>query len=142
LIATASVLIMAILGVSRMAFAMARNNQLPMFLSRIHPRFQTPYYAVWITGVLSTVLVFGGFARLVAVSTFSLLFHHALVNLSATRLGVGHRHYPRFVPYVGIILCLLMLAFLSSEAWAIGVLGLGIGTIYYWLNMRRLNLAG
>jgi len=136
LIATASVLLMTILGVSRMAFAMARNKQLPMFLSKIHPRFQTPHYAVWITGLLSTLLVFGGFARVVAVSTFSLLFHHALVNLSATRLGVEHRRYPRFVPYLGLILCLVMLAFLSSDAWTIGALGLAIGTIYYWFRMK------
>jgi len=136
LIATASVLLMTLLGVSRMAFAMARNKQLPMFLSRIHPRFQTPYYAVWITGLLSTLLVFGGFARVVAVSTFSLLFHHSLVNLSAARLGGEYRRYPRFVPYVGLILCLVLLAFLSSEAWAIGLLGLTIGTIYYWLKLK------
>jgi len=137
MIATASVLLMTILGVSRMAFAMARNQQLPTFLSRIHPRFQTPHYAVWITGVLSTLLVFGGFARVVAVSTFSLLFHHALVNLSASRLGLEHRRYPRFVPYAGLILCVVMLVFLSSDAWIIGFLGLGIGTGYYWLRTKR-----
>lgn len=136
IIATASVLLMAILGVSRMAFAMARNKQLPIFLSKIHPRFQTPHYAVLITGLLSTLLVFCGFARIVSVSTFSLLFHHALVNLSATRLGVEHRRYPRFVPYLGLILCLAMLAFLSSDAWMIGALSLVIGTIYYWLRIK------
>jgi len=141
LIATASVLLMTILGVSRMAFAMARNKQLPMFLSRIHPKFQPPHYAVGITGVLSTLLVFGGFARVVAVSTFSLLFHHALVNLSASRLGVEHRRYPRFVPYVGLILCLVLLAFLSREAWAIGTLGLTIGTIYYWSRTKMQRQA-
>jgi len=137
MIATASVLLMAILGVSRMAFAMARNQQLPAFLSRVHPKFQTPYYAVWITGVLSTLLVFGGFSRVVAVSTFSLLFHHALVNLSASRLEAEHRRYPRVVSYVGLILCLIMIVFLSSDAWAIGILGLAIGTVYYWLRKNK-----
>jgi len=137
MIATASVLLMTILGVSRMIFAMARNRQLPMLLSRIHPRFQTPHYAVWITGVLSTLLVFGGFARVVSVSTFSLLLHHALVNLSASRLGAENRRYPKFVSYMGLILCLVMLAFLSSDAWAIGILGLTIGTVYYWFTMKR-----
>jgi len=137
MIATSSVLLMAILGVSRMAFAMARNEQLPLFLSRIHPRFQTPYYAIWITGALSALLVFAGFERVVAVSTFSLLFHHALVNVSASRLRVEQRRYPRFVPYVGLILCLVMMVFLSSQAWAISILGLTIGTIYYWLRIKR-----
>jgi len=137
MIATSSVLLMAILGVSRMAFAMARNKQLPLFLSRIHPRFQTPHHAVWITGALSALLVFAGFERVVAVSTFSLLFHHALVNVSASRLRVEQRRYPRFVPYVGLILCLVMMVFLSNQAWAISILGLTIGTIYYWWRIKR-----
>ena len=44
LVATASVLLTAILGVSRMAYAMARRNDLPSALSRLHHRFLTPYY--------------------------------------------------------------------------------------------------
>jgi len=136
LIATASVLLMTILGVSRMVFAMARNKQLPTFLSGIHQRFQTPYYAVWATGVLSAVLVFGGFSRVVAVGTFALLFHHALVNLSALRLKPENRRYPVFVSVLGFLLCLTLLAFLSTDAWAIGIAGLGIGSAYYALGVR------
>jgi len=139
MIATASVLLMTILGVSRMAFAMARNKQLPTFLSRVHPRFQTPYYAVWITGVLSTLLVFGGFSRVVAVGTFALLFHHALVNLSAIRLRAENRRYPVFVSVLGFLLCLALLAFLSIDAWVIGIAGLTVGSFYYTLEVRNKN---
>ena len=137
IIATASVLLMTILGVSRMTFAMARNGQLPTFLSQIHPKFQTPHYAVLITGILSSVLVFGGFSRIVAVSTFALLFHHALVNLSATRLKAENRRYPVFVSVLGFLLCLILLFFLSSEAWIIGIAGLLIGSVYYAFEVRR-----
>jgi APA family basic amino acid/polyamine antiporter len=137
MIATASVLLMTILGVSRMSFAMARNRQLPTFLSRIHPRFQTPYYAILITGLLSSVLVFGGFSRIVAVGTFSLLFHHAFVNLAAIRLGAENRRYPVFVSVLGFLLCLTLLLFLSSEAWIIGIFGLLIGSVYYAFGVRR-----
>lgn len=137
IIATASVLLMTILGVSRMTFAMARNGQLPTFLSHIHPKFQTPHYAVLITGLLSSVLVFGGFSRVVAVSTFALLFHHALVNLSAIRLKAENRHYPVFVSVLGFLLCLTLLLFLSSEAWIIGIFGLLIGSVYYAFGVRR-----
>jgi APA family basic amino acid/polyamine antiporter len=136
MIATASVLLMTILGVSRMTFAMARNGQLPTFLSQIHPKFQTPHYAVLITGILSSVLVFGGFSRIVAVSTFALLFHHALVNLSAIRLKAENRRYPVFISVLGFLLCLILLLFLSSDAWIIGVAGLLAGSLYYALEIR------
>jgi APA family basic amino acid/polyamine antiporter len=137
IIATASVLLMTILGVSRMTFAMARNGQLPTFLSQIHPRFQTPHYAILMTGLLSSVLVFGGFSRIVAVSTFALLFHHALVNLSAIRLKAENRRYPVFVSVMGFLLCLALLVFLSSDAWFIGIASLIIGSFYYAFGIKN-----
>lgn len=140
MIATASVLLMSILGVSRMTFAMARNKQLPALLNRIHPRFQTPHYAIWVTGAMSGILVFGGFYRVVAVGTFALLFHHALVNLSAIRLRAENRRYPVFVSVVGFLLCLTLLVFLSSDAWIIGIAGLTIGSLYYGLVFKRRKL--
>jgi len=137
MIATASVLLMAILGVSRMTFAMARNGQLPTFLSKINQRFQTPHYAILATGLLSSVLVFGGFSSVVAVGTFSLLFHHALVNLAAIKLKPENRRYPAFLSALGFFLCVTLLIFLSLVAWTIGIAGLIIGSVYYWLGMRR-----
>jgi APA family basic amino acid/polyamine antiporter len=137
MIATASVLLMTILGVSRMSFAMARNGQFPTFLSRIHPKFQTPYYAVWVTGALSTLLVFGDFSRVVAVGTFALLFHHALVNFAALKLRSENRRYPVLVSAIGFLLCLSLLVFLSRDAWLIGITGLAVGALYYYFGIRR-----
>ena len=137
MLATASVLLMTILGVSRVGFAMARNSQLPAFLSRIHPKFKTPYYAVWVTGGLSAILVFENFSRVVAVGTFALLFNHALVNIAALRLKAEYRRYPVFVSILGFLLCVSLLVFLSSDAWLIGIAGLAIGTLYYFLRIRR-----
>jgi len=131
MIATASVLLMTILGMSRMTFAMARNGQLPTFLSWIHLRFHTPKYAVWATGALSSILVFADFSRVVAVGTFALLFHHALVNLAAVKLRAENRRYPVFVSVLGLLLCLVLLAFLSIDTWVIGIAGLTAGSFYY-----------
>ncbi len=50
MIATASVLLTTIMGISRIMFAMARTGDLPAFLNRIHPHFNTPHYAIWISG--------------------------------------------------------------------------------------------
>jgi len=136
IIATASVLLMTILGMSRMSYAMARNHQLPALFGKVHPRFHTPLYAVWITGVFSAVLVFEDFSRIVAVGTFALLFHHALVNLSAVRLKSEHRKYPLFISVLGFLFCMVLLIFLSPDAWVIGVFGLILGSIYYMVRLR------
>ncbi len=48
LLATASVLLTSILGVSRMAYSMARRRDMPQALAKLHHKFCTPYYAVWV----------------------------------------------------------------------------------------------
>jgi len=135
LIATASVLLTSILGVSRMTYAMAKRKDIPQFLSRLHARYGTPYYAVWILGVFMTLLVvFIDLTRVVAISTFALLFYYTLANVSALRLKVEKRMYPQFVPFLGAITCIALLFFIlfaSPEAWIIGIIGLAIGALYY-----------
>jgi amino acid transporter len=42
-----------------MVFAMARGKDLPSQLCRLHVRFQTPYYAIWTTGIIMALDTFG-----------------------------------------------------------------------------------
>jgi APA family basic amino acid/polyamine antiporter len=136
LLATASVLLTSILGVSRMAYAMARRKDIPQTLSKLHPRYNTPYYSIWIIGALMTLLaLFIDLTKVVAISTFALLFYYAFANVSAIRLKVQKRLYPRFVPILGAITCLALLIFIlfaSPQAWIIGAAGLATGMICYW----------
>jgi APA family basic amino acid/polyamine antiporter len=135
LLATASVLLTSILGVSRMAYAMAKRKDIPRAFSKLHSRHNTPYYSVWIIGVLMTLLVlFVDLKQVVAISTFALLFYYALANVSALRLKIQKRLYPRIVPLLGLVTCFAMLLFIllaSPQAWIIGVAALIIGGIYY-----------
>jgi APA family basic amino acid/polyamine antiporter len=137
LVATASVLLTAILGVSRMAYAMARRNDLPSALSRLHHRFLTPYYSILATGVLMAVLVlFVDLKSVVAVSTFALLFNYCITNIAAFKLKNGRKLW-RFVPLLGLATCLLLLGFIlfaTPEAWLVGVIFLVAGTFYYYLQ--------
>lgn len=135
LLATASVLLTSILGVSRMAYAMAKRKDIPQVFSKLHPQYNTPYYSVWIIGAITTLLVlFIDLTRVVAISTFALLFYYALANVSALRLKTQKRLYSRFVPILGIITCLAVLVFIlfaSPQALIIGVAGLTVGAVYY-----------
>lgn len=140
LLATASVLLTSILGVSRMAYAMARKNDLPVALRRVHAKHNTPYYSVWFAGILITLLVlFIDLSSVVAISTLAMLFYYASSNISALRLKKENRKYPQAVPAIGAITCvalLIVILFLSPQAWVIGLAGLIAGAIYYSAKQR------
>lgn len=135
LVATASVLLTGILGVSRMAFSMARRNDLPGKLKQVHSRFGTPYFSILIIGIVMALLAFFvDLAGVVAVSTFALLFWYILVNLSAFRLECEKRLFPKWLPILGLITCsllLLVVLFVSPFAWIVALISLIVGTIFY-----------
>jgi len=143
MIATASVLLTSVLGVSRVMFAMGRNKDLPSALSRVHPRHNTPYLAVLIAGAAMTVLALSlDLTGVVAVSTFAQLFYYGSANASALRLKVETRKYPRFLPAAGLGACVLLMAFTSRSALGIGVLCLVVGVLYYMAKKKRRGLRG
>jgi APA family basic amino acid/polyamine antiporter len=140
LLATASVLLTSILGVSRMAYAMAKRKDLPRVLSKVHPKYKTPYYSIWISGGLMALLVLmADLSKVVAVSTFALLFYYSFANISALKLKLEKRLYPRFVPVFGTASCLALLIFIlfaSIQAWIIGTAGLAAGIFYYAIKKK------
>jgi basic amino acid/polyamine antiporter, APA family len=135
LVATASVLLTAILGVSRMAYSMARRNDLPTALARLHSRFLTPYYTIVISGVLMAALVlFLDLTHVVAISTFALVFNYSITNIAAYKLNNGNKLVNKVFPLLGLATCILLLAFIllaSADAWIVGVAFLIAGTFYY-----------
>jgi len=140
LVATASVLLTAILGVSRMAYSMARRNDLPSALAKLHHKFFTPYYAILATGIIMAIMVLFivNLTPLVAISTFALLFNYSITNSAAFKLkSNGKRH--RLLPILGLATCIMLLVFIllaSTEAWIIGVVFLFAGAIYYALRKK------
>lgn len=135
LVATASVLLTGIMGVSRMAFSMGRRNDLPEALSKVHARFGTPYISIWTIGVVMTLLVlFVDLTGIVGVSTFALLFWYVLVNSAAFKMKCEKRLCPRFLPVAGLASCLVLLAsvfFIAAQAAIAGMVFLLAGTAIY-----------
>ena len=139
LVATASVLLTAILGVSRMAYSMARRNDLPSALARVHRKFFTPYYAILAAGIWMAVLVlFVDLTRVVAISTFALLFNYSITNIAAFKLKSDHKRH-KVMPLLGLATCIMLLAFIllaSTQAWLIGLVFLVAGAVYYAVRKR------
>jgi APA family basic amino acid/polyamine antiporter len=140
LLATASVLLTSILGVSRVAYAMSKRRDIPQTFGKLHPKFNTPYYSVWFLGILMALLVlFVDLTKVVAISTFATLFYYSIANVAALRLKAQNRLYPSIVPVLGLITCLVLqvfIFFVSPQSLDLGLAGLLGGTIYYIAKKR------
>jgi APA family basic amino acid/polyamine antiporter len=140
LIATASVLLTQILGVSRVAYAMSKRRDMPQIFAKLHPKFDTPYYAIWILGTIMALLVlFVDLTKVVAISTFATLFYYSIANIAALHLKGKNRLYPSIVSVLGIATCLLLLIFIfftSPQILDVGIAGLAIGAIYYFVAKK------
>ena len=137
MIATASVLLTTIMGISRIVFAMARNYDLPAFLSRISPRFSTPHYAIWITGLcMMAAILIADLTFVVAVSTFAMLIFYFIANIAAFKLPRKYQRYPLVVPVIGAITCTGLVFFLAINSWIIGIIGCAIGIAWYVIHQK------
>ena len=138
IIATISVILTTLIGVSRVSFAMARDKDLPTFLCRIHKKYYTPYLAVFITGIVTAILpIFSGLKQAASVTNFGSLFVYGMVNLSAIMLSKNESR-PRVkeflyigIPLLGLFSCVALLLFLNLQAWLIGFIWIIVGIIYY-----------
>ncbi|MBX0322656.1 APC family permease [Halomicroarcula sp. F13] len=148
---TISALNAVIIGSSRVAFAMGREAQLPARLGRLHHRFGTPLVAIAASAVVMLVAVAVVPIRLVGnlASLFSLL-GFVIVNLSVVRLRRQQPDlrrpfevpfYPA-TPVLGIVLNLLLGAFISFQTWALAVGWLVVGAVVYLLLSRRRGEPG
>jgi APA family basic amino acid/polyamine antiporter len=136
MVATASVLLTSILGVSHMGYAMARQGDLPRFISRLHPRFATPGVAILAVGAAIIVIsLFLNLTHVVSISTFAALFNYALANASAFRLGVGDGRR-KVTAVLGFVTCVSLAAFIQRTALTFGIITVVLGVIIYILKKK------
>jgi APA family basic amino acid/polyamine antiporter len=140
LIATASVLLTTILGVSRLSFAMAHNSDLPSIFGQLYSKFGTPYIAIIISSAIMILLVFASnLSQIVAVSTLVSLTYYSIGNFSALKLRTSDRLYPRVIPVLGLLSCTVFaftVLFKSLEVWIIGSIIFLAGALYYFGRKR------
>ncbi|MGA2914365.1 MAG: amino acid permease [Methanoregula sp.] len=138
MIATASVLLTTIMGISRIVFSMARNRDLPTPFDRIHSRFRTPYNAIAITGAcMIAAILLADLMLVVAVSTFAMLIFYLIANIAAFRLPSEKRQYPVIIPVIGAVSCIGLIVFLNFNSWIIGIFGLMIGMVWFGFRKNR-----
>jgi len=131
------VLLTEIWGLSRLAFAMARNGDLPSWLGQLSGPERIPRHAVLLAGAV--LLVMAGLVDLrpaLEASSLALLVYYAVMNLSAWRLPPRHRLYPAVVPALGFCACLALAFSLPWQTLLAVSAVAAVGLAYYTLRHR------
>ena len=145
LIGLTVVVMILILGQSRVAFAMSRDNLLPQWFSRVHSTFRTPYRITIITGIVSAILAFWlplvTLGELVNIGTLAafVLVSVGVIILRRTRPDLPRSFrvplYP-VVPILAALACLFVMGFLTIGTWLRFFVWMAIGLIWYFAYSR------
>lgn len=137
----ATVMLVMLLGQTRVFYSMSRDGLLPQWASDIHPKFRTP----WIT-----TIVFGAFAalmpailpidKLADLVNIGTLLAFAIVSAGVWILRVRHPNLERpfktpfvpLVPFLGIVSALFLMFRLSLVTWIVMLVWLVLGLVIYF----------
>ncbi|HEY7829501.1 MAG TPA: universal stress protein [Solirubrobacteraceae bacterium] len=92
----------AMLGLSRLAYSLSTNRQIPSALGALHPKRSTPYVLICIAGVMAAALVVPeNLEFLVGIYAFGAMLAFTIAHLSVCRLRYSEpdRDRPYKVPF-------------------------------------------
>ncbi|PQA53702.1 amino acid permease [Siphonobacter curvatus] len=145
-----SVILVMLLGQSRVFYSMANDGLVPKVFSQLHPKYRTPYRS----NLLFFVFV-GIFAAFVPgdvvgdMTSIGTLFAFVLVSIGVVIMRKTDPNIERpfktpfspVVPILGALTCLLMIYGLGHENWMRLIVWMGIGlVIYFGYSVRRSKL--
>ena len=108
-IATASVLLALIPGISRVVVAMSRDNYLPKSLGSIHSKFNSAFIADILVSIVVVVgILYFDVVEAVKLSSFFVLLYYSITNYSVIKIKESRRLYPVITAYFGLFGCLLL----------------------------------
>jgi basic amino acid/polyamine antiporter, APA family len=146
-----SVILVQLLGQSRVFFTMSKDGLLPPFVNRIHPKFRTPYLSQILIGIF--VAIPAGFltvreaGSLVSIGT---LLAFAIVSAGVLVLRIREPGLARpfrvpgiwFVAPMGVLSSFYLMFYLPLRTWERLIIWLIIGFVIYFLyGIRHSVLA-
>src|SRR5881227_3425175 len=146
-----SVILVMLLGQSRVFYSMARDGLLPPFINKVHPKFQTPYLTSIVTGVIvaffAAILPIRDAASLVSIGT---LLAFVIVSIGVMVLRVRDPNLPRafktpavfVVAPLGALSAAYLMVSLPWTTWRRLIIWFVFGMVLYFLyGVRSSKLA-
>lgn len=151
LLGFSSVIMVMLLGQSRVFFSMSEDGLLPPLFSEVHKKFRTPYKSSLL--IMLLVSLFSAFlpgdvvGEMVSIGT---LFAFILVCIGVLVTRYTMKDVPRgfkvplvpYIPVLGVLVCLGLMAFLPFDTWIRLLVWLIIGLdIYdnYGVKKSKMN---
>jgi APA family basic amino acid/polyamine antiporter len=141
-----TVMLVMLLGQSRVFYSMSRDGLLPRWAGAIHPRFRTPWISTILVGlfvaVFAGLIPIGVLGELVSIGT---LLAFVIVSAGVWVLRRRRPDLPRpfrtpwvpLVPILGILVSGLLMLSLPLDTWLRLVVWLVIGLIVYFSYGRH-----
>ncbi len=141
-----SVMLVMLLGQSRVFYSMSRDGLLPSWAGKVHSRFRTPYISSITVGIFvaffASLIPIGILGELVSIGT---LLAFVIVCAGVWALRVRRPELPRpfrapwvpLVPILGIVVSGLMMVSLPRDTWLRLVIWLIIGLVIYFAYGRK-----
>ena len=137
----ATVMLVMLLGQSRVFFSMSRDGLLPKWASAVHPKFRTPWISTIVVGcvvaVMPAVKDIDFLSDLVNIGT---LLAFTIVCAGVWVLRVRHPDLKRpfrtpfvpAVPFLGIVTALFVMSRLPRVTWEVMIGWLVVGLVIYF----------
>lgn len=136
--ASLGALLALLAGVSRTSLAMARERDLPTWLSSVHPVHRVPDHAQLVIGVAIILLVLIADLRdAIGFSSCGVLIYYAIANLAALRQAPEARRWPRGLNVLGLFGCLALVATLPAVSMVGGLAVIATGLLGRVIVVRR-----
>jgi APA family basic amino acid/polyamine antiporter len=141
-----SVILVMLMGQSRVFFTMSKDGLIPKVFSELHPKFQTPYKSNWIL-----FLFVGLFAAFVPghvagdLTSFGTLLAFVLVSIGVWILRIKSPNIERpfktplvpIVPILGALICLAMIVAIDTFTLKAAFVWMAIGLVVYFSYSRH-----
>lgn len=141
-----SVILVMLLGQSRVFYAMGKDGLLPKSFSDLHPTYKTPYKAN-----IAILVIVGAFAAFVPgdivgdMTSIGTLFAFVLVCVAVIILRKKEPDMPRefktpwvpLIPILGVLACTLMMYGLGWTNWLRLFAWMALGVIFYFAYGKK-----